>query len=427
MPQAAERDDAALGRWTIGIVLAIVLSVIILPTVRERSRREFRLVVPAGTDLHGVTLDSKVRIGGIVSGRVHRITPLVNDQPFDDPDSPGNRENDRITGTELVLAIDRGVRLFPGAKASIQREMVSGLAIISIPSLGDEAPQAKPLRNGDSLTLLPQEDDLGKLLEEREKEDRFGWMTAAFREVQTGWSTAQAEAEALAAEVRETWPAVEQRGTAVFDRFEAAGKRLEATFVEVDRLRDDIVSLDREAEPAFAAIRADFAAMSDSSVRLGERFDSVFPQSNAVFSRETERIVSALHALEMRLASLRLGMNWEELLADLSLTGIELRRALGDLVALAARALAGDSKADRIQDRIDEVGRDLLAAVEQARQAEAELRAIATAGRLQADLLPDLSEAIGKIGTLLEAADRIERAYRDLRLEGIPFRPGLSP
>ena len=84
-------------------------TVIVTPTIRERSRREFRLVVPPGTDLHGVSLDSKVRIGGIDSGQVVQINPLIDDRPLSEmqsDDHPGANPHSRITGTELRLAIE---------------------------------------------------------------------------------------------------------------------------------------------------------------------------------------------------------------------------------------------------------------------------------------------------------------------------------
>jgi hypothetical protein len=423
MPQAAERNEAFLGRCTLGVILAISTAVMFVPTLRERSLREYRLVVPAGTDLHGVTLDSKVLVGGIDAGRVRKITPLINDRPLDEEEGDGSSgvaPDDRITGTELVLAVDPGIRLFSGASAAIQREMVSGLATISVPNLGSTAEGSLPLGNGDLLTLLRERDAFGELLEKRESDERFGWMTKAYREVEASWKSTREEADSLVAEVRASWPPLAERGSAVFGRFEAMGGRIEALFAEVGRLRDDAVATDGDAEPLIQAIRDDLAELSASSERIGERVDAAFPRARAAFDRETERLASALHAIETRFASLRLSANWDEMLADFALAGGELGRALGDLIGLAARSLRGETAAERTQDRIDQLGRDLLASLEQARAAEAELRAIAAAGATQAELLPPLAEAIGKLGELIDAAGRIERAYRTLRLEAIP-------
>ena len=416
MPRAAERNEAFLGRCTLGVILAGAAAVMFVPAWRERSRHEYRLVVPAGTDLHGVTLKSKVRIGGIDAGQVRRITPLMDDRP-----------DHRITGTELVLAVDPGFELFAGASASIQREMVSGLATISIPSLGDSLAGARPLGRGDPLTLLRELDPLGELLDERENDGRFGWMTAAFREVEADWKAARTDAEGLAAEVRASWPPLAERGTAMFERFEATGGRLESLFAEASRLRDEAVAIDDEAEPLFAAVRRDLGELSEASVRVGERIDTSFPRAQAAFRRETERLASALHAIETRFASLRLGANWDELMADFSLAAGEFSRTLADAVGLAARFLRGETTADRIQNRIDDLGRDLLAAVEEAREAEANLRAIVAAGTTQAELLSPLAETLGKLGELLDAAGEVDRAYRELRLEAIPVRPAPAP
>jgi chromosome segregation ATPase len=335
----------------------------------------------------------------------------------------GSAPGDLITGTELVLAIDRGIRFFPGTTASIEHGMVSGLATISIPSLGNPGGDAKPLRPGDAFTLLPREDPLGKLLERGEKEDRLKELTDAFHESKAIWKATRSDAESLIDEVEQTWPEVTKRGTAVFDRFEATGGRLETLFDEIDRLRGDLVAIDRESEPLVESISRDLAEISQSSARSGERIDAAFGRTRSAFDREIERLASGLHAIGLRLDSLRLTANWNDLLADFSLAGAELGRALGDLVGLAARALGGDREADRMQARIDDLGRDLLAAVEQAREAEANLRAAVDSGMVAAETLPAISEALARIGVLLEAADRIERAYRELRIEAIPARP----
>jgi hypothetical protein len=114
-------------------------------------------------------------------------------------------------------------------------------------------------------------------------------------------------------------------------------------------------------------------------------------------------------------------------MADFSLAAGEFSRTLADAVGLAARFLRGETTADRIQNRIDDLGRDLLAAVEEAREAEANLRAIVAAGTTQAELLSPLAETLGKLGELLDAAGEVDRAYRELRLEAIPVRPAPAP
>ena len=53
-------------------------------------------------------------------------------------------------------------------------------------------------------------------------------------------------------------------------------------------------------------------------MRIGDRLDVTFPRTRDAMSREFERLVSGLHAIELRLGSLELGRNWNELLADFS-------------------------------------------------------------------------------------------------------------
>lgn len=429
MPPAAERNEAFLGRWTVGVVLAVAATVMFVPTILERSRREYRLVVPAGVDLHGVSLKSVVRIGGIESGKVRRIIPLVNHRSIeeaDDDGTPGAEPGDVVTGTELVLAIDRGIRLFPGTTASIQREMVSGIAIISIPYLGDPLKETAPSDDW-TIDLLPEENPLEDLLQAHAEEDRFNWISDSLGEAEACWMEVQTGAEQLAKEVDETWPALETRGTEVFARLEKAGEGIDALVADVQRLRDDLVAAETEADPIVDAVREDFAAMSEALPLMGERADTAFPRTRAAFSRESERLLSGLHSIEMRLSALRLTANWGDVAADFSLLGGELSRTLDDVVGIAARLLRGQTEADRIQDQIDDLGRDLLAAAEQAREAEANLRAAVASGRIGTEMMPALAESIGTIGELLKVADRIDRAYRSLRLEAIPARPAPAP
>lgn len=430
MPRAAERDEARLGRWSIGIILVVATTVIVTPTIRERSRREFRLVVPPGADLHGVSLDSKVRIGGIDSGRVVQINPLIDDRPLSEwqrDDRPGAAPDSRITGTELVLAINRGIRLFPGTSAAIEREMVSGLAWISIPSLGDGADGVKPLRPGSEIRLLPSEDPIDRLLGGEKEEGHFGWMSAAFDEVRAEWKATQTDAETLVDEVRATWAPLEERATEVSNRFETVGGRVEALFADIGRLRDELGEIESESVPLYEAIRSDLSAVSEASTRIGEGMGGIFPRTREAFSREFERLVSALHAIELRLGSLELGRNWNELLADFSLTGGQLSRALAEVFTNPLRLIRNETKPDRIQERFDRMGRELLEALAEAREAEASLRFIGTAGSLPADALPRLTESMDRLGELLDAAAKLEQAYRQIRIEAIPARPAPAP
>lgn len=423
MPRAADRNHARMGRWSIGLILVVATAVIATPTIRDRSRREFRVLVPPGTDLHGVSLASKVRIGGIDSGQVVQINPLVDDRPLAEQASdghPGAEPNSRITGTELILAINRGVRLYPGTSAAIEREMVSGLAWISIPSLGDGGDGKKPLRAGDPIHLLPAENPIGELLGTREEEGHFGWMTGAFEEVRTSWRDTQRDAETFVEEVRTSWPPLEARADDVFARYTEIGTRIEAVLTEIDRLRDEFDAVNGESTPLIEAIRRDLSEASEASVRVGDRLGTVFPRSQDAFSREFERLASGLHALGLRFDSLELGRNWNELLADFSLAGGQLGRALGEVFSSPWRLIPDETGADRMQERLDRMGRELLSALEEARQAEASLRLIGTAGSLQPDLLPKLTESMDRLGELLDAAARLEQAYRQLRLEKIP-------
>ena len=430
MPRAAERDDARLGRWAIGVVLVAAAAVIVTPTIRERSRREFRLVVPSGADLHGVSLNSKVRIGGITSGRVVQINPLIDDRPLWEMQRdglPGANPNSRITGTELRLAIDRGIRFFPGTSAAIEREMVSGLAWISIPSLGEGGDGAKPLRPGDEIRLLPNDNPIGELLAQQDGEGRFDWMTAAFEDVRTGWSDAERDAATLVEEVRTSWAPLELRASEVAARYETIGQRIDGLFDDIARLRDEFNAIEGEGEPLYEAIRGDLSELSEASVRIGDRLDVTFPRTRDAMSREFERLVSGLHAIELRLGSLELGRNWNELLADFSLAGGQLGRTLGDVAANPLRLIRNESRADRIQERFDRMGRELLMALDEARAAEASLRLIGTAGSVPADVLPRLTESMNRIGELLDAAARIERAYRQIRIDSIPVQPAPAP
>lgn len=430
MPRAAERDEARLGRWSIGVILVAATAVIVTPTIRERSRREFRLVVPPGTDLHGVSLDSKIRIGGIDSGQVVEINPLIDDQPLSERQHdaiPGAAPNSRITGTELVLAINRGIRLFPGTSAAIEREMVSGLAWISITSLGDGADGAKPLGQNGEIRLLRTGDPIGDLLGDTNEEGHYGWMSAAFDEVRADWKATQADAETLVQEIRETWAPLEQRAAEVSTRYERIGARFEPLFADVARLRDGLGAIESESVPLYEAIRADLSTASEASIRIGDGMGSIFPRTRDAFSREFERLLSGLHAIELRFSSLELARNWNELLADFSLTGGQLSRALAEVFTNPLRLVRNETKADRIQERFDRMGRDLLESLAEARQAEASLRFIGTAGSLQADLLPRLTESMDRLGELLDAAARIEQAYRQIRLEAIPALPAPAP
>lgn len=401
------RSELRAGVTTLGAITAFALACLFGPSLLAPAKRIYRMEANSQDDLTGLRAGSPVLFGGVLRGSVLRVRDV----------SGPNGEVEYLV--DLEIAPDPPI--YPGATARIITEPVSQRARIEFLGIGRRGATGDPLADGQLIRHARAdggiEDMLGSKLETSLSDlgrrlSEFADAMPRFAAGKSRFDAVRDEAAALRAAVVDDLPRLRERITETAERFRAIAD-------EVEALREAIAGA-RGAYDAFAAgfgeegawprilERARSAMASwEATAETRTAIAASFGELRGLVARVRDAIASMRGRFAALVADFGADLGFGEIRANVSL-------AATNFVALRSAAYANpfsvlipnEGDADRRCDRLDDLDRDLLSAIADARSAERALRdleAVVATGEVGGERIDRLLEALGAIDAIEEA------------------------
>lgn len=407
--RARVRSDIGVGIATLAAIVAAASAGILLPGYLRAALPYYTITVPAGEDISGIARGTPVLVGGLQRGRVLSVT--------DRPDANGQ--------SSFLIEFEIEPRMMSSnLRARFVRSPISNKSVINFTSIeGVEPTEIAPGTDvkvsnevsDASLFMTPAAQRAFATAWKRIDRAMVEWPPMATHAKERTMAVI-ADAGRLKGEFDATFPGNADRIQALIDRFRAIGDRLTETKRDWDALR-------AEAEGVRGALSQEgtMGVLSRSLSELGSRFEVIGADGRSLGTivdgikrRWSDLAASGSRVLE-RWRELAKAVDLHPATTDFTIAATELADMSNHVLRTAAGVVFPNrNDLDELREARDQLSRQLLFGIEQARRAEAALRALLDGTRELPTQANDLERMIESMNALGE----LERLLFDLRVPG---------
>lgn len=406
-----ERSNVGVGAVTLLAISLAAATGLFLPGLLRQTRLVYKLVISAGDDISGVGRGTPVLMGGLERGQVLSVedTPSAGAASF-----------------VITFELERDPPLTSNLRAAIVRNPVSNNSTINLVPASDTKGEPAPVPPNRTVDLNAEPSDAALFMTPAARKAFEGtWANISLAEAE--WPPFIDHARSRLRRIVDEAGNARGEFTATFDgnkaRIEQLIERYRAMQTDLAAVRDEWGETRAEYNRLVESLadRGLIASLERGFAMLGERFQVASIDGGSMtttvegLARRWDDLKASAARLAARLAGWPEDVDMRSVRADFSIAATELfamtthvaRTALG--VIFPNRTARSDAR-----DAADEIDRQLLFGIEQARAAESALRALR-------DGVEELPEGLVDLERLIESLRRLDE------LEGTLFERRVHP